>query len=273
MNSEWMTPAEAAAHLGVSTLEVLEAVDSGEISGYWWGNLVRLRRDDLELGPVPVAPGDIEDRYPDKMNYPEQNYLSWSKDLSTAWTRAEISFRWTRFVTPFAALALAIMPAVTFARARSDWVLPGNRGTLIRFILLISLATALSFSVVATAGLLGKGDWTLLRYAMGRTGLALLLGGALLAFVVYFASLHWGVERYMPGTFSQELEKMDAVYFAMSTFATAGSGDIHPVTVLGQSVHMFQMVFGGLVLVALIAALVTNRALDREELGIGKVLD
>jgi excisionase family DNA binding protein len=273
MNSEWMTPAEASGYLGVSTLEVLDAIDAGDLTGYWWGDVVRLRRDDLDLHPTRVSPGEIEDRYPEKTDYPEQNYLAWSKDLAVSLERAGTPLRLVRFLALLGALVLAAIPVMAFVRAKDDWVLPGNAGTLIRFVVLISLSTALSLSIVTVAGVLSKGDWTLLRYAVGRTRVGLLIAGAFVGFVVYSASLYWGFERYMPGTFSQELSKMDAVYFAMSTITTTGSSDIRPITMLGQVFHMFQMVLGALVLLSVVVGIVVNRSLDKDEVGIRKVME
>ncbi|MFF8942777.1 potassium channel family protein [Streptomyces sp. NPDC014864] len=75
-------------------------------------------------------------------------------------------------------------------------------------------------------------------------------------FLLLFASAYYLVERGIPGTFSESLTRTDALYFALTTFATVGYGDIVAVTQMGRVMAMLQMV-GGLLLVGLAARVLT----------------
>ena len=71
-------------------------------------------------------------------------------------------------------------------------------------------------------------------------------------FLVVCASTHYliGVDR--PGSYSQTMTRMDALYFVVTVFATVGFGDITPVSEPARVVTTLQMV-GDLILVGVIA--------------------
>lgn len=58
-----------------------------------------------------------------------------------------------------------------------------------------------------------------------------------------FANLYWSMSQRDPDSFSEPLSKIDAAYFAVTTF-TNGLGDIHPRTELARLVVTTQMALG-----------------------------
>jgi hypothetical protein len=90
-------------------------------------------------------------------------------------------------------------------------------------------------------------------------------------FLVLFATTYLMMGEAEPGTFSEPLTRLDALYFTVTVFATVGFGDITAVSQAARAVAMMQMI-GDLVLVGLIARAIVdavNRGRDR--LGAGGV--
>ena len=71
-------------------------------------------------------------------------------------------------------------------------------------------------------------------------------------FLILFAAVYVGMSRSDPATFSEPLNRVDALYFTVTTFATVGFGDIVARTEGARLVVTVQMV-GGLILVGLLA--------------------
>lgn len=71
-------------------------------------------------------------------------------------------------------------------------------------------------------------------------------------FLLLFASLYFVMDTQDPGSFSEPLTKLDAVYFTVTVFATVGFGDIHAVSQGARGAVTLQMI-SGLVLVGVIA--------------------
>jgi hypothetical protein len=84
----------------------------------------------------------------------------------------------------------------------------------------------------------------------------------LLLFLVLFASVAVQLEAQVSGSYSEPLDKVDAFYFAVTTLATVGYGDITPVTTTARLVVTLQML-GNLVLLGVAVRLV-GRATQRE---------
>jgi voltage-gated potassium channel len=70
-------------------------------------------------------------------------------------------------------------------------------------------------------------------------------------FLVLFATAHYLLDENAPGSYSQTLTRVDALYFVVTTFATVGFGDIVPVTQTARVLTTAQMV-ADLLLVGLI---------------------
>ncbi len=81
------------------------------------------------------------------------------------------------------------------------------------------------------------------------------LGGLIVSvplFLLLFASLYYVMGVQDPGSFSEPLTKLDAVYFSVTVFGTVGFGDIHALSQAARAAVTLQMV-SGLVLVGVIA--------------------
>jgi hypothetical protein len=75
---------------------------------------------------------------------------------------------------------------------------------------------------------------------------------ALPMLVVVFAFTYLTISRADPQSFSEHLDRVDAMYFTVSTVSTVGLGDITPVSAGARIVVTFQMLFD----LALLAGLV-----------------
>jgi Ca2+/Na+ antiporter len=88
---------------------------------------------------------------------------------------------------------------------------------------------------------------------ISRWGLAVLSTYALMATVFVFASLYW--YNGEPPNFNQPLTHLDAIYFALGTLSTAGTGSLNATTEVTRAIQSVQMVVDlVLVLVAITMA-------------------
>ncbi|MFD6230120.1 potassium channel family protein [Streptomyces sp. NPDC060232] len=71
-------------------------------------------------------------------------------------------------------------------------------------------------------------------------------------FLVVFSATYHMLSDSVPGSFSEPLNRTDALYFTVTVFATVGFGDIVPVTGTGRVLAIVQMV-ADLVVVGVIA--------------------
>lgn len=76
-------------------------------------------------------------------------------------------------------------------------------------------------------------------------------------FLLLFAAVYFATSSTAPATFSEELSRTDALYFAVTVFATVGFGDIVPVAQGARVVVMIQMM-GDLILVGLVAHVIVG---------------
>ncbi|OKJ29480.1 metal transporter [Streptomyces sp. CB02366] len=83
------------------------------------------------------------------------------------------------------------------------------------------------------------------------------LAATLVLFLVLFAVSYYLLERSEPGSFSEALNRTDALYFTLTTFATVGFGDITARSQTGRVFTMAQMA-GGLLLVGVAARVLTS---------------
>jgi voltage-gated potassium channel len=79
--------------------------------------------------------------------------------------------------------------------------------------------------------------------------------------VGYFALTYWCMGRAEPSAFSEHLSKVDAAYFAVTTFTTTGFGDIHAISGWARAVITAEMVTSVVILIVVIA-LTLHRALS-----------
>ncbi|SDO91018.1 Ion channel [Arthrobacter sp. ok909] len=88
---------------------------------------------------------------------------------------------------------------------------------------------------------------------------------SVLMFLCLFALLYTSMSTTDPLSFSEPLNRTDALYFTTSTFATVGFGDITPKTELARAVVSVQMIadLGALLLIAKVAFFAAGRRLGR----------
>jgi voltage-gated potassium channel len=86
-------------------------------------------------------------------------------------------------------------------------------------------------------------------------------------FLVLYAAAYSIVAHEFPGSFTEALNRTDALYFTVTVFATVGFGDIAPTTDLTRILVTTQMVLG-LVVVGLVARILLG-AVERAEDGDG----
>ncbi|VXB69424.1 potassium channel family protein [Citricoccus sp. K5] len=67
---------------------------------------------------------------------------------------------------------------------------------------------------------------------------------SLMSFLCLFALLHLSMSTTDPASFSEPLDRMDALYFTVSTFATVGFGDVVPLTRLARLIVTVQVLLG-----------------------------
>ncbi|GAA1209653.1 potassium channel family protein [Pseudonocardia alaniniphila] len=88
-------------------------------------------------------------------------------------------------------------------------------------------------------------------------------------FILLFATIYLVIANNRPDSFSETLDRTDALYFTLTVFTTVGFGDIVPRTEVARIVTMLQMVMG-LILVGLVARMLLSAvqvAVRRRERG------
>jgi excisionase family DNA binding protein len=64
---QWMSTAEAARHLGLTTRTLYRLIDEGEIAAYKFGRVIRLQRGDVDafIAGARIEPGSLDHLYPE----------------------------------------------------------------------------------------------------------------------------------------------------------------------------------------------------------------
>lgn len=64
---QWLSTAEAAKHLGITSRTLYRFIDEGQIPGYRFGRVIRLKRADVDqfIEASRIAPGTLEHLYPE----------------------------------------------------------------------------------------------------------------------------------------------------------------------------------------------------------------
>jgi voltage-gated potassium channel Kch len=78
-------------------------------------------------------------------------------------------------------------------------------------------------------------------------------------FIVVFAWTYLTMARSTPGAFSQPLDRVSALYFAVTLFSTVGFGDIVPKTDPARLVVTVQML-ADLIVIAVVVRLILGAA-------------
>lgn len=66
-NVDWLSSADAARSLGITTRTLYRFIDQGELAGYRFGRVIRVRRSDIDafIERSRIEPGTLEHLYPD----------------------------------------------------------------------------------------------------------------------------------------------------------------------------------------------------------------
>ena len=64
---QWLSTAEAAKYLGITPRTLYRFIDEGQIAGYRFGRVIRLKQDDVErfIEASRIEPGTLEHLYPE----------------------------------------------------------------------------------------------------------------------------------------------------------------------------------------------------------------
>jgi hypothetical protein len=76
-------------------------------------------------------------------------------------------------------------------------------------------------------------------------------------FFVVFATTYYLMGQAAPASFTEKMNRLDSMYFTVTTFATVGYGDIAPVSEAARLIAIVQMI-GDLAIVGLVARLLFN---------------
>lgn len=64
---QWLSTAEAARYLGITSRTLYRFIDEGQIAGYRFGRVIRLKQDDVDhfIENSRITPGTLEHLYPE----------------------------------------------------------------------------------------------------------------------------------------------------------------------------------------------------------------
>lgn len=137
--------------------------------------------------------------------------------------------------------------------------IPGTSGAAALIGLLVGLAVFLA--------LIGWQIWAIARARNPVMRALEAVAVALPLLTVMFAFTYLSISRADPAAFSEHLDRVDAIYFTMSTLATVGFGDLTASTTAARILVTVQMAFD-LALIAGLArfvVLATRTGLQRRE--------
>jgi voltage-gated potassium channel len=87
------------------------------------------------------------------------------------------------------------------------------------------------------------------------------LGTSVPLILLLFSVVHYLVDRASPESYTEPLNRLDALYFSVTMFATVGFGDISPVSQVARVITMLQML-ANLAFLAVVARVLFGAALD-----------
>lgn len=70
---QWLSTADAAKFLGITPRTLYRFIDEGQIAGYRFGRVIRLKQSDVDqfIDASRIAPGTLEHLYPEVIGTPE----------------------------------------------------------------------------------------------------------------------------------------------------------------------------------------------------------
>ncbi|MBZ2197089.1 potassium channel family protein [Occultella gossypii] len=108
----------------------------------------------------------------------------------------------------------------------------------------VGALVALGLGLAALAGMLVWQIRAIARSRRPRLRAIEALATAIPFFLVLFAAVYVGLSRGDPAAFTESLDRTDALYFTVTTFATVGYGDIAPVVNEARIIATVQMLTG-----------------------------
>lgn len=273
--NEWVAVPEAALRLRISIHTLYRFIAVGRLPAYRINGQVQVRKQDIDnfiLQDRRIKPWEVErflEPSEELKSARAPNYvtdyraepleddgvgpkLSWFGDRSYY----EDESLWVyslppegNWVYPLLAALFALMPLLALAALPSGWVVnPWGRGVLVT-LLMTFFVTSFRLPLLLVI------QRSQIRSLRGTyRGLLLSVFGGLVArFLGTFATLYWIMSVNDSKAFEESLSRIDALYFAVTTFATTGFGDIVAASGLARSVVTGQMVIGFVVVTVLIA--------------------
>lgn len=160
-----------------------------------------------------------------------------------------------RLIARSALVSSAIVTTVLAAYFIVPWDPDGTWSVAAR--VLLSVGIPVAGTIIATTHL-RRAEYPVLR------AVELLIAIASSA-IVMFASVHLVLSSHDAAAFSEPLDRIDALYFALTTATTVGYGDIHAQSDAARIVVMVQMVTSVVVLGSAARLLLTTarRRIDR----------
>ncbi|MFJ8012695.1 potassium channel family protein [Streptomyces sp. NPDC096339] len=126
------------------------------------------------------------------------------------------------------------------------YAVPLNRGVgVVTVVTLLAGLSLFGAVVVWQTSAIARSEYPRLR---GVEALAT----AVPLFLVLFSSVYFLISQEAPATFSEPMNRTDALYFTVTVFATVGFGDITPVSEATRALTTFQMI-ADLVVVGVVA--------------------
>jgi predicted transcriptional regulator len=113
-------------------------------------------------------------------------------------------------------------------------------------------------------------EWFVIKY--GIAGLVSAAAGGVLAVLSAFAYAYWLLSGLRPGSFNLRLSHVDAVYFALGTFTTTGTGRFVAQSSLAELLVCGQVVLGRGFVVILVGLLVPRAAAAYKSRSTGRIV-
>ncbi|HEV2755927.1 MAG TPA: ion channel [Actinomycetota bacterium] len=157
--------------------------------------------------------------------------------------RADVLWTW------YGRLVFALLQVI-------PWIVLLRAGGLTDQTASLSASVALVMYMVLTAAV-----WTKVLRASttgNRRRLFFLIFFGLNMFVVAFTSVYWHLSQTDRACFSDEMTRLDAGYFTLTTLTTTGYGDIRPVTAVCRAFVTAQMAAGAVIVSGVLAVAVTG---------------
>jgi len=72
---QWLSTAEAAKYLGITPRTLYRFIDEGQIAGFRFGRVIRLRQEDVDafIEASRIEPGTLEHLYPEVVGSAERS--------------------------------------------------------------------------------------------------------------------------------------------------------------------------------------------------------